>query len=104
MKRVCSYCNKKETIIEVRSFSFCSDCFLKWFGFEHENYDLDRYPDTKLLNNYKLEKGFIWFNGSKRWFKNGEPHRDNDKPAEVCADGSKYWFKNGEFIKEERNK
>jgi antitoxin component YwqK of YwqJK toxin-antitoxin module len=94
---ICPYCNKKETVIKIRSFPFCSDCFQKWFGFEPKDYDPNQYPDTKLFNNYRLEKGFIWADGSKNWYKNGQPHSDNDKPAVVYADGSKYWYKNGEL-------
>jgi hypothetical protein len=33
--------------------------------------------------------------GSKYWHKNGECHRDDDKPAILYHDGSKFWYKNG---------
>jgi hypothetical protein len=34
--------------------------------------------------------------GTKLWFLNGNPHRE-DGPALECADGSKYWYLNGEL-------
>jgi len=34
--------------------------------------------------------------GTKRWFKNGEPHRE-DGPAVECANGDKYWCKDGKY-------
>ncbi len=33
--------------------------------------------------------------GTKRWYKNDELHRDNDQPAVIHTDGTKYWYKNG---------
>jgi len=34
--------------------------------------------------------------GTKRWYnKNGQRHRDGDKPAIVWADGDKFWYRNG---------
>ena len=37
----------------------------------------------------------IFFDGSRYWYKNGKRHRDNDKPAIVYGHGSKRWYKNG---------
>jgi hypothetical protein len=33
--------------------------------------------------------------GTKRWYKNGERHRDGDHPAIERADGDKHWYKYG---------
>jgi hypothetical protein len=37
----------------------------------------------------------IRFDGTKEWLKNGKRHRDNDKPA-ILQNGFKRWYKNGE--------
>lgn len=37
-------------------------------------------------NDYVLE------NGNKIWMKNGQYHRNDDKPALICDSGSKYWY------------
>ena len=34
--------------------------------------------------------------GRKRWYVNGEFHRDGDLPAEEYANGTKCWWVNGE--------
>lgn len=35
-------------------------------------------------------------NGAKVWLnKNGELHREDDKPARIYPDGTREWFKNG---------
>lgn len=34
--------------------------------------------------------------GNQTWYKNGQIHRDGDKPAVIYIDGSKLWLKNGE--------
>ena len=37
--------------------------------------------------------------GTNIWFKNGEYHRDGDKPAITHVNGNKCWYKNGkEYI------
>ena len=33
--------------------------------------------------------------GSQEWYKNGNRHRDNDKPAIILNNGTQYWYKNG---------
>jgi hypothetical protein len=33
--------------------------------------------------------------GSLEWWKNGNRHRDDDKPARIHKDGTLTWFKNG---------
>lgn len=37
---------------------------------------------------------------AKYYYKNGELHRDGDKPAIIYSDGSRRWFKNGEYHRE----
>ena len=39
----------------------------------------------------------VYSNGSKFWFKEGKHHRDGDLPAVVYSDGSKYWYKEGKL-------
>ena len=39
-------------------------------------------------------------NGSKEWWLNGKPHRE-DGPAAEYADGSKEWYLNGEPHRED---
>jgi hypothetical protein len=49
----------------------------------------------ELMASYKdgshTEK---YADGTLTWWKNGEYHRDGDKPARIGADGSLTWFKN----------
>ena len=51
-----------------------------------------------LANNYKdgsqTEKTA---DGTRVWYKNGEVHRDDDRPAIIYADGGLVWYKNGEY-------
>jgi hypothetical protein len=39
----------------------------------------------------------IWSDGTLGWLKNGVYHRGGDKPAFIGADGSRQWFKNDEL-------
>jgi hypothetical protein len=39
-------------------------------------------------------------NGTKRWYLNGNPHRE-DGPAIEYANGTKYWWLNGERHRED---
>jgi hypothetical protein len=43
----------------------------------------------------------IYPNGGKSWYQNALLHRDGDKPAVIYADGSKYWYQNGLRIRVE---
>jgi hypothetical protein len=36
-------------------------------------------------------------NGALRWYKDGQLHRDGDKPAWIDADGTLVWYKNGQI-------
>jgi len=38
----------------------------------------------------------IHSNGTQFWYKHGEQHRNDDKPALIWADGSQWWYKHGE--------
>jgi hypothetical protein len=80
-KNICPYCNKKETVINIKlkCLFFCDDCFQKWFGFTVEEYKKIRNKEqinNKLLNNYRLKRPFIGSNGAQYWFKGGQFHRD----------------------------
>jgi len=37
----------------------------------------------------------IWHNGARYWYKNGRRHRDNDKPATIKSDGTEEFWKGG---------
>jgi len=41
---------------------------------------------------YKFKK---YLGGTMFWYKNGNYHRDKDKPAIIYSDGDMYWYKNG---------
>jgi len=38
----------------------------------------------------------IWADGEQFWFKDGKKHRDGDLPAEIWADGTQFWYRNGQ--------
>jgi hypothetical protein len=38
---------------------------------------------------------YIGSNGTLMWFQNGAPHRDGDKPAQIYPNGTLLWYKNG---------
>jgi len=46
---------------------------------------------------YKFKK---YLGGTMFWFKNGNYHRDNNKPAFVWDNGDMEWWVDGKFIKE----
>ena len=35
--------------------------------------------------------------GTKRWYYNGQLHRDNDQPAVIKSDGTQIWWKNNQI-------
>ena len=43
-------------------------------------------------------------NGTKRYYKNGKPHRDGDEPAIIFSDGYKAYYKNGEPKEQEKGR
>jgi len=52
--------------------------------------------------NYHRDKdkpAIIYSNGDIAWFKNGEYHREKDKPAIIYSNGSMTWFENGKLIR-----
>jgi hypothetical protein len=102
----CPYCNKQETVLNLKNYSFyfCSNCFKKWFGFSIKEYENTKDKNEiykKMFNNYKINKSFIDYYGSNFWYKQKKLYRDNDQPAVVYSDGTKRWYKNGKFIKQE---
>ena len=42
----------------------------------------------------------VYADGSKHWYLNGEPHRE-DGPAYEFANGRKVWYLNGQFHRED---
>ena len=44
----------------------------------------------------------VYTNGSKKWYKNGQRHRE-DGPAVEYANGYKFWYLNGKYIKEQKD-
>ncbi len=68
--------------------------------------DTDSNGTKRWFKNEELHRdgnqpAAIFANGRKCWFKNGELHRDNNQPAVILSNGSKRWFKNGKQYKPE---
>ena len=42
----------------------------------------------------------VWANGTKFWYLNGKPHRE-DGPAVEYANGDKFWYLNGKRHRED---
>src|SRR4029078_5296143 len=59
----------------------------------------DYWTEYRLLG-YRHRDGdqpaFIYANGTKVWYQNGQRHRDGDQPAFIYADGSKQWYQKGQ--------
>jgi hypothetical protein len=53
------------------------------------------FESKKIFDTTHDDNPIVDFIGSKRWFKNGSLHRDNDLPAEVHPDGSCEWWQDG---------
>ena len=47
------------------------------------------------------QPALIYADCAKFWYQNGKQHRDNDQPATIYADGEKHWYQNGKFLKKE---
>lgn len=45
----------------------------------------------------KNNQGVLHDDGSRRWYRNGELHRDNDLPAAIDYNGSCFWYQNGKL-------
>jgi hypothetical protein len=41
----------------------------------------------------------VWDEGLKRWYQNGNVHRNNNQPVVIGPDGAKICYQNGEYIK-----
>ena len=52
------------------------------------------FNDWIIARGYQ-QYGYLYPDGTTRWFQNGKLHRDNDKPARILSDGDKHWFQNG---------
>ena len=50
--------------------------------------------------SYKEYTVYVYANGTKFWYLNGEKHRE-DGPAVKWADGTKLWYQNGEKHRED---
>jgi hypothetical protein len=37
----------------------------------------------------------------KRWFKDGQIHRDNDEPAVITSNGAQHWYQNGQLHRDD---
>jgi hypothetical protein len=60
-------------------------------SFNYESFNVFEFDHTSFNVDYK---------GNKRWFKNGELHRE-DGPALECPDGFKAWYQNGKLHRED---
>ena len=65
-----------------RAKRILTDKELAWFGAR----------PVKLLETSNEDA-----NGTQCWYKNGEAHRDDDRPAVIEADGSQAWYQNGQL-------
>ncbi len=69
----------------------------KFYYLNDEEIDIEQWKKEnikaeKIVTDDECE---ISSNGTKRWYKDGKLHRDNDLPAIVYHTGSKLWYKNG---------
>jgi hypothetical protein len=53
------------------------------------------YKDDQLHRDSDLP-AIEYASRGRIWYQNGLKHRDNDLPAAVWADGTKWWYQNGE--------
>ena len=56
---------------------------------------------SELMATYRDGSHTKAANGTLAWYKNGEYHREGDKPAYIDADGSLEWYKNGQFHRDD---
>ena len=94
---ICFFCHRP---IETNAYQIEG----KWL---HEGSCLEKASGLKLekLLERKLIEGetIVYSNGTKRWFKNGKQHRDNDRPAVIYSDGTKLWYKDGQRHRDNDN-
>ena len=53
--------------------------------------------EVKVVDKRKDTCSIFEFDGTQRFYKNGELHRDGDKPAVICANGEQHFYENGKF-------
>ena len=59
-----------------------------------KNFKKHSYKDAPAIISFNPITKFFKKNwGYKRWYKDGELHRENDKPAEIWSNGVKKWYK-----------
>jgi hypothetical protein len=63
-------------------------------------YKIDVYNNQFWYKNGELHRDYdkpavINFGGTQKWYKNGKLHRDNDMPAVIFYTGTQIWYKNG---------
>ena len=37
----------------------------------------------------------LWPDGTQKWYRDGQLHRDGDQPAVVYVSGTQYWYRDG---------
>ena len=61
---------------------------------------LDIYKNSFTILIMKTYKVDVYDDGTKKWYLNGERHRE-DGPAVEFADGTKFWYLNGKCHRED---
>ena len=90
--------NWKETFTKtIVSLNF--DEIRNWFEISPLSFNVKRILCTKdfnLIIHRKNGPAIKYANGSKHWYKNGNPHRKGG-PASEYSNGEKRWYKNGKL-------
>src|SRR5665647_3278163 len=85
--------NMCEKMIEIEDYDGFHN-FMKTY----ERYDkiCQEVWDRELAKAVNKQPTIDLIDGTKKWYKYGEHHRDGDKPAKILADGQQEWYKYGE--------
>jgi len=85
-------------INDIKMRMYChKSCWKEAGGGRRKNFKTAEEWNDYVGKNFGICENYqaISFDGTKRWFKNGKLHRDNDKPAVIWSDGEKNWHKDG---------
>ena len=62
-----------------------------------DKYGTKRWYKNGLLHREQDKPAIIYENGDKEWWINGKRHRENDKPSVIWVNDPKCWQKNSEY-------
>ena len=90
------HCN---VIISDKDVKWCQKRNIKLIFFEE--YRTDGFGTKRWYKNGRIHRdndlvAVICKTGKQIWYQNGQIHRDNDLPAVIYANGSKLWYQNGQ--------